>query len=55
MNDLENLLMKAWQDDQDFPVADWQAEVATGETSLGYVDWVDAQRDRDGEYDDDDT
>lgn len=27
-------------DDQDYPVSDWQFEVANGDTRLGYVEWL---------------
>lgn len=29
-----------WAEDADYPVADWQHEVANGYTRSGYVDWV---------------
>lgn len=29
-----------WDDQEDFPPADWQTEVANGDTRLGYADWV---------------
>ena len=29
-----------WADHQDYPVSDWQYEVANGDTRLGYWDWV---------------
>jgi len=29
-----------WEDDQEFPVDDWIAEVQAGDTRLGYRDWV---------------
>ena len=29
-----------WIDDPEYPSADWQAEVANGDTRLGYRDWV---------------
>ena len=32
-----------WADHPDHPVADWQAEVANGDTRLGYWDWVSAR------------
>ena len=32
-----------WNEDSKFPVADWQYEVANGDTRLGYWDWVYAQ------------
>ena len=32
-----------WKDqDFDFPISDWQYEVANGETRLGYWEWVHA-------------
>ena len=32
-----------WGEHMDYPVEDWQAEVACGDTRLGYWDWVMAQ------------
>jgi len=29
-----------WAENPDYPLADWQAEVANGDTRLGYWDWV---------------
>lgn len=29
-----------WNDHPDYPVTDWQYEVANGDTRLGYHDWV---------------
>jgi hypothetical protein len=29
---------------QDYPLEDWQYEVANGDTQLGYTDWVTAKR-----------
>lgn len=29
-----------WGEDADFPVGDWQFEVANDDTRLGYWDWV---------------
>ncbi len=29
-----------WEDDPRFPVADWQYEVANGDTRSGYREWV---------------
>lgn len=37
-----------WGSDADFPVADWQYEVANDDTRLGYWEWVDAQREARG-------
>lgn len=34
-----------WGEHPDHPVADWQAEVAGGDTRLGYWAWVAAQLD----------
>lgn len=33
-----------WVDQEDFPPADWQEEVANGDTRLGYADWVEQAR-----------
>lgn len=27
-------------EDEEYPIADWQSEVADGDTRLGYADWV---------------
>jgi len=32
-----------WAESPDYPLADWQAEVANGDTRLGYWDWVAAR------------
>ncbi|MCH8553219.1 MAG: hypothetical protein LAT62_14875 [Natronospirillum sp.] len=34
-------------EDEEYPVADWQHDVADGDTRLGYWDWVVAQRESD--------
>jgi hypothetical protein len=33
-----------WADDPDWPASDWRAEVANGDTRLGYSAWVEGQR-----------
>lgn len=33
-----------WQSDTEFPVTDWQYQVANGDTRLGYWDWVRSSR-----------
>lgn len=33
-----------WADDPEYPVSDWQLEVANDDTRLGYWQWVEAQR-----------
>ena len=33
-----------WDEDEDYPVEDWQYEVANGDTRLGYWDWVKAKK-----------
>ena len=33
-----------WADDPKHCVADWQDEVASGDTRLGYRDWIKNQR-----------
>ena len=33
-----------WEPDPDYPVEDWQHEVAANDTRLGYLDWVEHQR-----------
>jgi hypothetical protein len=37
----------AWQDDPDYPSADWRQEVASDSTRRGYRDWVTARREQD--------
>lgn len=37
-----------WASDEEFPVSDWQAEVAANNTRLGYWDWVEHQREAKG-------
>jgi hypothetical protein len=32
-----------WDEDPDFPVQDWQYEVANDDTRSGYLDWVTSQ------------
>lgn len=34
----------SWEDDPEYPVADWQHEVAEDSTRLGYTEWVSHQR-----------
>ena len=36
-----------WDDDPDYPVSDWQHEVAEGDTRRGYHQWVACQREAD--------
>ena len=33
-----------WDDDDNYPIEDWQYEVANGNTRIGYWDWVKNQR-----------
>jgi hypothetical protein len=33
-----------WVDVEEFPVSDWQHEVAAGRTRLGYAQWVAAKQ-----------
>lgn len=33
-----------WAEDEEFPVVDWQREVAESETRHGYHDWIRLQR-----------
>jgi len=33
-----------WGEHPDYPVSDWQYEVANGDTRLGYWDWVEHAR-----------
>ena len=32
-----------WDSHPDFPVEDWQYEVANNDTRLGYLDWLQSQ------------
>jgi hypothetical protein len=34
-----------WEEDPDYPVADWKYEVANGNTRMGYWEWVECNRD----------
>lgn len=36
-----------WAEDPEYPVADWQYEVANDDTRNGYIQWVQASRERD--------
>lgn len=40
-----------WENDDTYPRTDWQAEVAAGDTNLGYSEWVLHQREAHGEFD----
>lgn len=33
-------LINEWGEDKDFPIEDWQYDVANGDTRLGYWNWV---------------
>jgi len=35
-----------WEDDPEYPVEDWQCEVAEDSTRLGYWAWVDSAREQ---------
>lgn len=40
-----NGLVDVWSiDDTEFPVSDWQAEVANNDTRLGYFEWLQHRR-----------
>ena len=39
-----NLKAHYWDNDPDYPVEDWQYEVANGDTRLGYREWVEHQK-----------
>jgi hypothetical protein len=34
------MMHSQWDDHPDYPVKDWQYEVANGDTRLGYWDWI---------------
>lgn len=36
-----------WDEDEDYPVADWQDEVANNDTRLGYWEWVHHRKESD--------
>ena len=38
-----------WDDNDSYPRSDWQAEVAAGDTQRGYWNWVDAQKEQEGD------
>lgn len=33
-----------WNDNDDFPIENWQYEVANADTRLGYHDWIESQK-----------
>lgn len=39
-----DVMLSHWDEDADYPVADWRAEVEADDTRLGYLDWVIHQR-----------
>lgn len=38
-----------WDSDKDYPVSDWQYEVANGDTRLGYHEWLACQHEEEEE------
>ena len=40
-----------WKEDPDYPVSDWQYEVANDDTRAGYLDWVESKRNCDEDQD----
>lgn len=38
-------------DEEMYPVSDWKYEVANGDTLLGYAEWVEHQKEADGDPD----
>lgn len=38
-----------WTEDPDYPVMEWQREVAEGNTRMGYWDWVNSCKEADDE------
>jgi hypothetical protein len=38
-----------WDEDPDYPLADWQHEVADDDTRQSYKDWVESQKERNAE------
>ncbi len=38
------VLQSHWDENPDWPVEDWQIEVANDDTRLGYLDWVAARQ-----------
>lgn len=39
----------AWQEDPEYPMLDWQYEIANGDTRLGYSAWVESRKAADAE------
>ena len=33
-----------WEDNEEYPVSDWQYEVSCGYTRSGYHDWIELQK-----------
>ena len=38
-----------WEDDPDYPVEDWQAQVANGDTRNGYLAWIETKKEQEGD------
>jgi hypothetical protein len=45
LDKIERDSVDPWSNNQDYPREDWMAEVANGDTSLGYLDWVEHKED----------
>ncbi|WBO21744.1 hypothetical protein [Sphingomonas abietis] len=52
-HEVANDTTSVWDEDPDHPVADWQYEVANGDTRLGYHGWIAGRRQNDGQAADD--
>jgi len=37
-----------WENDPDFPIEDWQYQVANNDTRLGYTEWIASEREAQG-------
>lgn len=38
-----------WEENPDYPVADWRLEVQNDDTRLGYLEWVEHRKESDAE------
>lgn len=41
---MDEILAGHWSEHPEFPVADWQYEVANGDTRQGYKEWIASKR-----------
>lgn len=44
--------MNHWEENADYPIADWKYEVANDDTRLGYWDWIENREEMNSSDDD---